>query len=97
MQACEWVYLVDTNVISAAAPTKARASPELGLWMDRHSDFLYLSVTTVAAMEDGVALARRQGDTITPCVSPRAGVQLFAGCSVWDMSCPTEFSAAVPP
>ena len=47
MRDCELVYLVDTNVISAGAPTKARASPELGLWMDRHSDLLYLSVITI--------------------------------------------------
>lgn len=61
MRDCELVYLVDTNVISAGAPTKARASPELGLWMDRHSDLLYLSVITVVEVKDGIARARRQG------------------------------------
>ena len=57
----EGVYLVDTSVLSATAPTKARPSPELAAWMDRHSDKLYLSVITVAEVEDGIAKARREG------------------------------------
>ncbi len=55
------MYLVDTNVISADAPTKARASPELAAWMERNSDVLYLSAITVAEVEDGIARARRLG------------------------------------
>ena len=55
------MYLVDTNVISAGAPTKARASAELGDWMDRNSDRLYLSAITIAEVEDGIARARRLG------------------------------------
>lgn len=54
------VYLVDTNVISAAAP--ARTAPTaLVRWMDAHSDSLYLSVVTVAEIEDGIAKLRREG------------------------------------
>jgi predicted nucleic acid-binding protein len=55
------VYLVDTNVLSAGAPTKARAAPDLVDWMDRNSGHLFLSVVTVAEIEDGIAKARREG------------------------------------
>jgi len=55
------VYLVDTNVISAGAPTKAQAIPDLIAWMERNSERLYLSAITVAEVEDGIAKARRQG------------------------------------
>jgi predicted nucleic acid-binding protein len=56
------VYLVDTNVISAAAPS--RPIPQILIdWMDLHSAFLFLSAVTVAEIEDGVAKPRRQGAT----------------------------------
>jgi len=55
------MYLVDTNVISAGGPSRATAFPALAAWMDRHSDRLYLSVATIAEIEDGIAKARRQG------------------------------------
>jgi len=54
------LYLVDTNVLSAGAPTKSMASPDLADWMDRNSGLLYLSVITVAEVEGGIAKARRQ-------------------------------------
>jgi predicted nucleic acid-binding protein len=57
------VYLVDTNVLSVGAPTKAERPDALIRWMDRHSDELYLSVITVAEVEDGIAKARRGGAT----------------------------------
>ncbi|MBP0447795.1 type II toxin-antitoxin system VapC family toxin [Roseomonas sp. SSH11] len=57
------MYLVDTNVLSAGAPTKAIASPDLVAWMDRNSASLFLSVITVAELEDGIAKLRRQGAT----------------------------------
>ncbi len=57
------MYLVDTNVISAAAPTKAQPMPDLARWMDRNSQLLYLSVITVAEVESGIAKARRQAAT----------------------------------
>jgi predicted nucleic acid-binding protein len=53
------MYLVDTNVISAGAPSKAVTAAELLKWMDDHSTRLYLSVVTVAEIEDGIAKARR--------------------------------------
>jgi toxin FitB len=53
------VYLVDTNVISAAAPS--RPSSALVEWMDTHSATLFLSAVTVAEIEDGIAKSRREG------------------------------------
>ena len=55
------MYLVDTNVLSAGASTKAVAAPELVAWMDRNGAGLYLSVITVAEVEDGIARSRRLG------------------------------------
>ena len=60
-QASEGVYLVDTNVLSAGAPTKPRPAIELVNWMDRNSAFLYISVITIAEVEDGISKARREG------------------------------------
>jgi toxin FitB len=54
------MYLVDTDVISAGAPSKAVSAAELLKWMDEHSTKLYLSVVTVAEIEDGIANARRE-------------------------------------
>ena len=54
-------YLVDTNVISATAPTTAEKRAELAAWMDRHSADLFLSAVTVAEIADGVAKAKREG------------------------------------
>jgi predicted nucleic acid-binding protein len=56
------VYLVDTNVISAAAPSRPVPS-ELIQWMDRHSASLFLSAVTVAEIEDGISKLRREGAT----------------------------------
>lgn len=55
------MYLVDTDVISAGAPSKSRAPADLVLWMDRNSDSLFLSTITIAEIEDGIAKARREG------------------------------------
>jgi toxin FitB len=55
------VYLVDTDVISAGAPLKRRASTALILWMDQNSDRLFLSTITIAEIADGIAKARREG------------------------------------
>jgi predicted nucleic acid-binding protein len=55
------VYLVDTNVLSAGAPTKAVPIPALLAWMHHNSARLYLSVITVAEVEDGIAKSRRLG------------------------------------
>ena len=56
------MYLVDTNVVSAGAPSRL-APPELVAWMDEHSKLLFLSAVTVAEIEAGVAKLRREGAT----------------------------------
>jgi toxin FitB len=56
------VYLVDTNVISAAAPS--RSIPQaVTNWMDSHSASLFLSAVTIAEIVDGIAKSRREGAT----------------------------------
>jgi predicted nucleic acid-binding protein len=54
-------YLVDTNVISATAPTAGMRRPELIEWMDSHSSDLFLSAITIADIADGIANAERRG------------------------------------
>ena len=56
------MYLVDTNVISAAAPSRLVPSA-LVEWMDTHSASLFISAVTVAEIEDGIAKTRREGAT----------------------------------
>ena len=56
------MYLVDTNVVSAGAPSRL-APAELVAWMDAHSALLFLSAVTVAEIEDGIAKLRREGAT----------------------------------
>jgi toxin FitB len=56
-------YLVDTNVISTAAPTSAVKPGELIRWMDCHSNDLFLSAVCVAEIAAGIAKVRRQGAT----------------------------------
>jgi toxin FitB len=55
------VYLVDTNVISAGAPSKTASAPKLLAWMDENSPDLYMSAVSVAEIEAGIARLRRQG------------------------------------
>lgn len=54
-------YLVDTNVISAIAPTAVVKHTELIDWMDRRSPDLFLSAVTIAEITEGIAKARREG------------------------------------
>ena len=54
------MYLVDTNIISAVAPSRPVPSA-LVEWMDRHSAALFLSAVTVAEIEEGIAKSRREG------------------------------------
>ena len=56
------MYLVDTNVLSAGAPSRV-APADLVAWMDVHSAELFLSAVTVAEIEDGIAKLRREGAT----------------------------------
>lgn len=54
-------YLVDTNVVSATAPTAGVKRDELVAWMDLHSPALFLSAVTVTEIADGIAKAKREG------------------------------------
>jgi len=54
------VYLLDTNILSADAPTKRVVGVEaFAAWMRAHSDRLYLSTITIAEIEAGIARAVR--------------------------------------
>ena len=55
--------MVDTNVLSAVASTRAKAAPAVADWMDRNSEHLFLSVVTVAEIDDGIAKALREGSS----------------------------------
>ena len=54
-------YLVDTDVISATAPTAVVSRSDLVRWMDLHSADLFLSAVTIAEIADGIAKAKREG------------------------------------
>jgi predicted nucleic acid-binding protein len=56
------VYLVDTNVISVVSPNRP-VPAELVNWMEVQSDSLFLSVVTIAEIEDGIAKLRREKAT----------------------------------
>lgn len=56
------MYLLDTNILSASAPTRRDADAEvLAAWIRAHSDRLYLSAITIAEIEAGIARAVRIG------------------------------------
>ena len=55
------MYLVDTNVLSIAAPGGRERPALLMHWMDSRSDELFLSAITVAEISDGIAKVRRTG------------------------------------
>lgn len=54
-------YLVDTNAISATAPTAGVKRIELIEWMDSHSSDLFLSAVTIAEITEGIVKAKREG------------------------------------
>ena len=54
-------YLVDTNVISAVAPTTVVKRADVMEWVDSHSSNLFLSAVTIAEIAEGIAKAKRQG------------------------------------
>lgn len=55
------MYLVDTNVISALAPSKRGSTEALVDWLDRASPYIFLSVITAAEIQSGIARADRIG------------------------------------
>jgi predicted nucleic acid-binding protein len=56
------VYLLDTNVISAMAPTKRDRPEALVAWLQEASDRLFLSVVTASEVMAGIHRADRLGD-----------------------------------
>ena len=61
MRTSDTVYLIDTNVLSASAPTKTVPAVDVINWMDRNSADLFISMITVAEVEEGIAKTRREG------------------------------------
>lgn len=57
------MFLVDTNVISALAPSKRESSRELVEWLDMASARLFLSVVSTAEVRAGIVKAEREGAT----------------------------------
>ena len=55
------MYLLDTNVLSARAPTKAVRDEAILAWMQGASERLYLSVVTALEVEKGIERLRRSG------------------------------------
>ncbi|NTJ61724.1 type II toxin-antitoxin system VapC family toxin [Agrobacterium rhizogenes] len=58
------MYLLDTNIVSADAPTKRHVGVDaFATWMRANGDRLYLSAITIAEIEAGIARAIRIGAT----------------------------------
>lgn len=57
------MFLIDTNVISAFAPSKRLVSNEFVGWLDRASPKLFVSVISAAEVRSGIAKAEREGAT----------------------------------
>ncbi len=57
------MFLVDTNVISALAPSKRQSTGQLVEWLDKASSQLFLSVISAAEVKSGIAKAEREGAT----------------------------------
>ncbi|UEM24049.1 PIN domain-containing protein [Skermanella mucosa] len=54
------MYLLDTNILSASAPTKKQVGAEsFAAWMRMNGDRLYLSAITIAEIEAGIARCLR--------------------------------------
>ncbi|HLJ72372.1 MAG TPA: type II toxin-antitoxin system VapC family toxin [Roseiarcus sp.] len=54
-------YLLDTDIVSAVAPTKSDRPAALARWLDDASSGLYLSAATAAEIQAGIAKAARLG------------------------------------
>lgn len=58
------LYLLDTNIVSADAPSKGKVGlTAFATWVRAHGDQLYMSAVTVAEIEAGIARAVRIGAT----------------------------------
>jgi predicted nucleic acid-binding protein len=58
-------FLLDTNVVSTLAPSKAEASGDFLTWLDRMDGDgrLFLSVVSIHEIEKGIALLDHKGAT----------------------------------
>lgn len=55
------MFLVDTNIISAIAPSKRNRSERLAAWLESASPYLFLSAITAAEITSGIVKAEREG------------------------------------
>ena len=56
------MFLLDTNVLSEAAPNRGQGpNANVVAWLATHDAQLFLSAITIAEIADGVAKARREG------------------------------------
>lgn len=74
------MFLVDTDVISAVAPTKTVEDAEALEWVLRHGGAMFLSVVTVAELRRGVALLAGNG-----------AMQKSAALAAWQEELETTF------
>ncbi|QKK33123.1 type II toxin-antitoxin system VapC family toxin (plasmid) [Rhizobium indicum] len=58
------MFLVDTNVISALAPSKRQNLERVTEWLDIASSQLFLSVISAAEVKSGIVKAEREGATV---------------------------------
>jgi predicted nucleic acid-binding protein len=54
-------YLLDTSVVSNFAPTRQPTGPELANWFEQNSERFFISVVTIAEIEQGVRKLARSG------------------------------------
>lgn len=57
------MYLLDTNVLSVAAPTKTQPDESVREWIREHSHELYLSVITLLELSYGLSWLKYRGAT----------------------------------
>jgi predicted nucleic acid-binding protein len=57
------MFLLDTNIISAIAPARKADRAALATWLDKASEYLFLSVVTVSEIAAGIVKAEREGAT----------------------------------
>lgn len=57
------MYVLDTDVLSATAPTKKKPDESVREWIRQDADQLYLSVVTLMELSHGLHWLQRQGAT----------------------------------
>jgi len=70
-------YLVDTNVISASAPSAIVLGADLVGWIESQSSNLFLSVITIAEVTEGITKAI--GPVLPSCSSTRTAADQVSG------------------